>query len=330
MKNIEDVAQEADVSTMTVSRFFNHPDKVAPSTRKRVEAAVERLQYVPNGAARSLVHGKTRTVAAILSDITNPFFTKLARGAEDAAQQNGYTLFVGNTDESQKKEQQYLDALVSQRVDGLLLSPSPGENRHLDRIRQRELPLILIDRRLDKTDADVVRGDSYAGGRALVKHFAQQGYQDIAFVGGEPAVSSLQDRLSGYQEAMREARLNSKIHLGNYTRQCGERIVDTLVEKEEIPEAIVAANNLVAVGALVALRRHTLRVPEDIALACFEDIEIAALMDPFLTVVEQPAYEMGRVGMEMLLERIEGYSGSPREKTFPVELIERRSSRRSA
>lgn len=330
MSNIKDVAEKAGVSAMTVSRYFNQPEKVASATKKRVRDAIEQLQYVPNGAARSLVQGSTRTVAAIMSDITNPFFTKLARGIEDVAQENGYTLFVGNTDESLEKEQHYLDALISRRVDGLLLSPSPGEKHYLDKIQQRNIPMVLIDRRLDNVPSDVIRGDSYAGGRQLVQHLLGRGYRDILFAGGEPEVSSLKDRLSGYRSAMEEAGLEPTMHLGHYDRQCGERIASTLIENQTLPEAIVAANNLVAVGIFVALRKKSLRVPEDVALVCFEDLEIAALLDPFLTVVEQPAYEMGRAGMEMLLKRMKGFNGPPEERTFPVELIERRSSARQA
>ncbi len=326
MSNIIDVAKKAGVSAMTVSRYFNQPSKVAPSTRKRVEEAITALQYVPNAAARSLVQGKTHTVAAILSDLTNPFFTTLARGIEDTAQRHGYTLFVGNTDESLQKEQHYLDALVSRRVDGVLLSPSPGESHHLERVGRRGIPIVLIDRRLKDVHADVVRGDSYVGARRLVDHFLEQGFRDIAFVGGQPGISSLEDRLSGYRNAMEGAGLDVRVHLGKYDRSSGEQITDMLVEENEVPEAIVAANNLVAVGVLVALRRHALRVPEDVALACFEDLEIAASMDPFLTVAEQPAYEMGCAAMEMLIGRMEGHVGPPQERVFPVDLIVRRSS----
>lgn len=326
MSNIIDVAKKAGVSTMTVSRYFNQPAKLAPATKQRVEEAVQALHYVPNAAARSLVQGKTNTVAAILADLTNPFFTTVARGIEDTAQQHGYTLFVGNTDDSLEKEQHYLDALVSRRVDGVLLSPSPGESHHLERVEQRGIPIVLIDRRLKGVKADVVRGDAYVGAVRLVEHFLEQGFRDIAFVGGQPGISSLDDRVSGYRNAMMDAGLEERVYLGAYHRSSGEQITDMLVEKDEVPEAMVAANNLVAVGVLVALRRHALRVPEDVALACFEDLEIAASMDPFLTVAEQPAYEMGRTAMEMLIARMQGRSGPPQEKVFPVELIIRRSS----
>lgn len=313
---------------MTVSRYFNQPDKVADSTKRRVEEAIKELQYVPNAAARSLVQGTTHTVAAIISDITNPFFTTLARGIEDTAQRHGYTVFLGNTDESLEKEKHYLDALISRRVDGLLISPSPGETHHFEQVQKRGIPIVLIDRTLDNVQADVVRGDSFAGGRSLIEHLVREGYRDIAFVGGQPDISSLEDRLAGYRSAMAEAGLEERIYLGRYDRQSGEEITTRLVERGIVPEAIIAANNLVAVGVLIALRRHSLRVPEDVALACFEDLEISALMDPFLTVAAQPAYEMGQTAMEMLLRRMEGYDAPPQEKVLPIELIVRRSTKR--
>ena len=335
MSNISDVAREAGVSAMTVSRYFNHPGKLAPSTQKRVKEAVAVLNYVPNAAARSLVRGQTHTVAAVLSDIANPFFTTLARGIEDVAQQHGYTLFIGNTDESFEKEQHYLRTLLSRRVDGLLLSPSLGDasslgdDQRLEAFNQRNIPVVLIDRKAENMAADVLRGDSFGGGRQLAAHLAGQGYADIAFVGGEPGVSSLEDRLAGYRAAMEAAGLEPRAHLGHYTRQSGEEIIWRLAKENALPEAIVAANNLVAVGALRALRQCGLRVPGDVALVCFEDIEIAAMIDPFLTVAAQPAYDMGQTAMQMLLRRLKGYDGPPEEKVFPVDLIVRRSSLRA-
>ncbi len=326
MSNINDVASEAGVSAMTVSRYFNHPGKLAPATRKRVKEAVAALHYVPNAAARSLVRGQTHAVAAVLSDITNPFFTTLARGVEDVAQQHGYTLFIGNTDESFEKEQHYLETLLSRRVDGLLLSPSLGEDHRLQQFKQRGIPVVLIDRKADGLETDVLRGDSFGGGRQLAEHLAEQGYTNIAFIGGEPGVSSLEERLAGYRAVMEEAGLEPRAYLGHYNRQSGEEITERLIMEDALPEAFIAANNLVAVGALRALRRHALRVPDHVALACFEDVEIAAMIDPFLTVAMQPAYDMGRAAMEMLLRRIEGYKGPPQEEVFPVELIVRRSS----
>lgn len=327
MSTIIDVARTAGVSPMTVSRYFNQPDLLRPATRERVRSAVEQLRYVPNQAARSLVQGRTNMVALVVADITNPFFTTLARGVEDRAQALGYTLLLGNTDETLAKERQYLDVLLSQRVDGVILSPALGEEHNLEVLVDRGVPFVLIDRKIPGVRADVIRGNTFEGGLLLVRHLAAQGCRDIAFVGGPAGISSLEERLDGYRTAMREGDLAERVYLGRYDAESGQDIVAGLVAEGRLPEAIVAANNLVAVGVLAALRRAGLQVPGDVALACFDDIEIAALIDPFLTVVAQPAREMGHLAMEMLMERVNGYAGPAREQVLAVELVARRSSR---
>ncbi len=325
MATILEVADEAGVSAMTVSRYFNQPDLLRPATQERVREAVEALQYVPNHAARSLVRGETKTVALILADVTNPYFTRIARGAEDAAQQAGYTLILGNTDETLDKEHQYVDALISRQVDGVLLVPHDGEH-HVEALQQRDIPIVLIDRKVSDAGADTFTTDSYDGGRRLVEHLVERGYRDIGFIGGQADLSSLEERLRGYRTAMHEAGLTPSVHLGRYSRQSGENIMERLIREQIVPEALIAANNFVAVGALVTLRRHGLHIPEDVGLTCFGDLELAALIDPFLTVIAQPAYELGRQAMVLLLERIKGLSDPPREEILPVELIVRRSA----
>jgi LacI family transcriptional regulator len=324
MSNIIDVARSAGVSPMTVSRTLNSPELVSPDTRARVMEAVRQLNYVPNAAARSLVQGKTRTLALILSDIRNPHFTTISRGVEDVAQEHGYTLMLANTDESPAKERAYLRVLMSQRVDGVLISPSGDGDLSL--LQRRKIPFVLLDRTITGSSADLVTQDSHAGGRALMAHLLERGYRQITFVGGPAGVSSLEERLAGYQEAMREAGLEPQVRLGRYDQASGEEIVEAMVAEGAVPEAIVAANNFVALGVIVALRRHGLRVPEEVGLACFGDIPTAALMDPFLTVVALPAYAMGRLAMEVLLERIQGAVPPPRRRVLPVELVIRRST----
>lgn len=326
MNTILDVAKKAGVSAMTVSRYFNQPDMLAPATRDRVGKAIEQLQYVPNAAARSLVSGRTNTVALILSDITNPFYTTLARGAEDRAQEHGYTLILGNSDESLEKERRYLDILISRRVDGVLIASSPGNDHHLDMLQQHGIPVVLVDRTVEDIDADVVRGDTFTGGLHLTNHLIEQKFKDIALVGGWPGVSSLEERQAGYRLAMKEAGLTPHVYPGRTDRKNGEEITEQLIQENKLPQAIIAANNYVGVGALIALRRHGLRVPNDVALACFDDIEIAAQIDPFLTVVAQPAYEMGTIAMDLLLDRMQGFAGPTRERVLPTEMIVRRSS----
>ncbi len=323
-----DVAKRAGVSHITVSRYFRQPDKLAAHTKKRVQKAVEALQYVPNAAARSLVSGQTEMVALIVPDITNTFYTRLARGVEDEARKQGFTLVLGNTDESLDEQRKHLDTLVSHRVLGVLLAPAVGTDKHLSQILDHKIPVVLIDRSVQGAAADVVRCDTGGGTRQLVHHLIDRGHRDIVFVGGNADVTSLRDRLTGYRQAIKEAGLQERIFLGRFDRESGREIAEHLVNGQaaELPDAIIAANNKVLVGVLDVLRQHQLHVPSDIAVACIDDIEPAAAIDPFLTVVNQPAYEMGREAMQLLKSRIDGVQSSPCERILPSELIIRKSS----
>jgi LacI family transcriptional regulator len=311
---------------MTVSRSFNRPHMVRPETRERVLQVARELGYTPNEAARSLVYGRTNTIALILPDIRNPFFTNVARGVHDVANEYGYTVVLGNTDEHGAEERRYIDSLSARRVDGVILSTSGDDSAGL--LKQRQIPFVLFDRSIPGVDVDLVAADVYDAGRKLITHLAEQGYRDVAFVGGPGGISTLERRLAGCRDAAAETGVRLRVHLGRFDAASGEEIVARLCGEHAIPEAIVAANNLVGVGALVALRRCGRRVPDDVALATFGELELASLIDPFLTVVRDPEYEVGRVAMEMLHERISGYDGPPRTRTLPVELIPRRSTRR--
>lgn len=311
---------------MTVSRTLNNPERVSPATRARVLEAIRELGYIPNAVARSLTQGRTDLIALVVSDIQNPFFTTLARGVEDVAQRFGYTLMVGNSDERVEKERQYLEVLVSRRADGVILSTTGDEQVRL--LQEHRIPVVLVDRTIPGIDVDSVVNDVYDGGRKLIEHLCQCGYRDVAFIGGTPENSTIAARLAGCRDAAREAGLSLSVSLGQLDRASGEAILASLCDEHRIPEAIVAANNLVAVGAMVEMRRRGLRVPQDVGLACFGEIEIASLLDPFLTVVREPAYEAGRIAMEILHERICGSKAPPSQRVLSVELVARRSTRR--
>ena len=326
MSTIRDVAQEAGVSMMTVSRYFNEPQKLGAETRSKVEKAIKDKQYVPNAAARSLVKGTTNTLSLVLADVTNPFFTKIARAVEDVVQERGYTLMLGNTDETVEKERRYLNVLVSQRVDGVILSPSGSNAENIAFLQQHEIPVVLIDRKVSEVGIDTVVTDSFDAGYQLTRHLIERGYKDIAFVGGKQGISTLEERLNGYCSALNESGLSPDYRLGEYTKQSGEKIVEEILALRKPPQAIVAANNFVAIGAIEALRRHGLNIPGDVGLACFGDLEAASTIDPFLTVIKHPAYELGRQAAQMLIQRIDGYSGAPRQNKLPVQLIVRRST----
>lgn len=333
MSNVGDVAKRAGVSVMTVSRFFNDPSKLADDTYQRVKQAVDDLRYVPNASARSLTRGRSDTLALVVADVGHPFFMSVARGVEDETQAAGYTLFLGNSNETPAREKRYLQALIGRRVDGVILAPTHGKRHNVGLLKRHDVPTVLIDRRLPNHELDVVRGDTFQGGRLLTEHLLAEGYADIVFVGGYPGVSSLVDRLGGYERTMLQAGREPRSVLGSYDQASGQRIVRGMIAdardgSTSLPEAIIAANNMVALGALLALRQHGLRVPDDIAVAGFDDFEIASQLDPFLTVVRQPAYDVGREAARLLLDRIQDSGRPPEEKVLPVDLVVRRSTRR--
>ena len=327
MARMLDVARLAGVSTMTVSRVLNDSTAVSPDTRQRVLDAVRELGYVPNAVARSLVRGRTDMIALIVSDIQNPFFTTLSRGVEDRAQRYGYTLVVGNSDENSDKERRYLDVLLARRIDGVILS-TVGE-AHLEFLQERGIPVVLVDRVIPGADVDTVVHDAYDGGRQIVQHLLQQGYRDIMFIGAQPRNSTIQDRLAGCRYALHNAGLPLAVRMGGLDQASGEEVVASVLAEGALPEAFVAANDLVAVGAVVQLRRQGKNVPDDVALACFGDPELASQLDPFLTAVREPAYEIGKLAMEMLHVRLQGSAEPSRHEVLPVQLIPRRSTRRA-
>lgn len=326
MTTIRDVAEVAGVSAMTVSRYFNEPDKLRPETRTEVERAIEETQYVPHTPARSLVKGSTKTISLVLADITNPFFTKISRAVEDAMQSRGYTLMLGNTDETAEKEEQYLETLIARRVDGVILSPAACSPEHVDLLRQHDIPTVLIDRKVEGAEVDTVVTDSFDAGRQLTRHFLDRGYRDLVFVGGREDVSTLRERLDGYRSVLEAEGHTPAYHLGEYDRQSGYEIVGRLLRSRDCPEGIIAANNFVGLGAIEALRGRGLCVPDDVGLACFGDLGAASTINPFLTVIVHPAYQLGQKAADMLSQRIGGYAGPPREETLPVDLVVRKST----
>jgi LacI family transcriptional regulator len=327
---IQDVAERAGVSAMTVSRVINHPARVAASTRQRVEQAIHDLGFVPNALARSLLRGRTHTIALLVSDISNPFFTQIARGVEDVAQRNGYTVIFGNSDESPEKERQYIQALVSRRIDGLLIAPAGSASRAmLDLLIRHRNPFVLIDRAIEGVSTDTVIGDSVGGAQTLTEHLISLGHRRIALVNGAPEVPTARDRLSGYLQMLRVHGIELRQNLivaGQYTRESGYQAAQQLLAlpPDQRPTAIFATNNFLGVGVIEALRQARLAVPEDIAVVCFDDIELASALHPFLTVVAQPARTFGTIAMQFLLDRLDGGEVvAPRKVVLPPELIVR-------
>ena len=330
MSNIQNVATRAGVSTMTVSRVLNNSGYVSMDARRRVEAAIAELGYVPNTLARSLRSKRTRTLALVLSDITNPFFTTVARGVEDVANERGFNVILCNTDESEEKQCRYLITLLQKRVDGVLLVPARSTPGPVAWVQDRGVPVVVIDRRVPAASVDVVRGDSERGAYSLVKLLIELGHKRIAVLSGPEGVSTAADRVAGYRRAMAEAGLccdGTLIRHDAFSQASGYRMAQQMLQLSPRPTALFAANNFIAIGAYKAVQDAAVRIPDDMTVVTFDEIPVSFVLDPFLTVAAQPAYDMGKQATELLLERLSGEATDGyREIVLPIEIIVRRSS----
>jgi LacI family transcriptional regulator len=330
MITLGDVARRAGVSKMTVSRVINNAASISPETRARVEQAIAELGYVPNALARSLRLKQTKTIALVLTDITNPFFTTIARGVEDTASQRGFNVIYCNTDESASEETEHLNVLAQKQTDGVLLVPACLAPDSVLFLQERRTPVVVLDRRIPHVRVDTVRCDSEGGAYTLVRHLLELGHTRVAVLSGPRTVSTAIDRVAGYRRAMQAAGpgVNEELVIhGEYNQASGYAMAQQALALNPRPTALFAANNFIAVGAYRALRDAGLRVPEDISLVTFDDLPAPLVMEPFLTVASQPAYEMGCKATELLLARLSGEeTAEPQEIILPTELIVRRSS----
>ncbi|WP_405079847.1 LacI family DNA-binding transcriptional regulator [Paenibacillus chitinolyticus] len=332
MITIYDIAEKANVSAMTVSRVINNSGRISEATRKRVRKVMEELNYIPNSMARGLVLQKTKLLSLLITDITNPFYTTIARGAEDTAKRSGYKLLFGNSDEDYGKEKDYVEMILSTRVDGVLFAPTGDASlEQLRQLQKHGIPFVILDREVPGIETDVVLGDSKEGARKLVEHLIGLGHRRIALVNGSPDVSTARLRYTGYREALLLGGLpldESLVVSLNYRQFQDEASLQALLALPSPPTAIFAANNLLAVGIIQALRQKGLSVPEDVSVVCFDDFGPAETVNPFLTVASQPAYQFGALGMQLLIERIENGPGSESRKIMlPSELLIRSSTR---
>jgi LacI family transcriptional regulator len=330
MSTISDVAKRAGVSTMTVSRVINHSGYISQDTMERVEKAIAELGFVPNALARSLRFKQTKTIALVLTDITNPFFTTVARGVEDATSENGFSVMFCNTDESEAEEAENLNTLLQKQVDGVLLVPAGSSNESVTYLQERSIPVVVLDRRVPNVIVDTVRCDSVPGACEVTQHLIELGHRRIGLLSGPMKISTSEDRVTGYMQAMRASGLEIDpqwVHYGLFTQNSGFQLAQALLELDPRPTAIVAGNNFIAIGAYAALRQAGLRIPDDISLVTFDDLHERLLLEPFLTTVDQPAYEMGYEATRLLLDYLGGEPpAEPKEIILPTRLIIRSSS----
>lgn len=330
MPTIRDVAQRAGVAPITVSRVINNSGYVSEQTREKVQGAIDELGYVPNMLGPSLRFQQTMTLAVVITDITNPFWTTVTRGVEDVAQANGYSTILCNTDESEAKQEQYLHMLLRRRIDGILLVPACSEAKTIELIQKQEIPVVVMDRYVPDIDVDIVRADSEGGAYKLTQYLTSLGHQKIAMLTGPESVSTSVDRVRGYKRALKDAGLPDSaefVYWGEFTQESGRQLAMQAMANPERPTAIFSGNNFIAIGARRFLHTNGIQVPDDIALVTFDDIPMNLVADPFMTAAFQPAREMGQQATQILLDRIKGDVDVPtRHVVLPTEIIIRASS----
>ena len=331
--SIRDVAAHAGVSVGTVSNVLNRPEIVARTTRDRVHAAIKALGFVRNESARQLRAGRSRTIGLVVLDVANPFFTDVARGVEDEAAAAGLAVILCNTDEQLEKEQRYLELLEEHRVQGILITPVGDADRRLAPLQQRGTPVILVDSRSPSGRQCSVAVDDVLGGDAAMTHLLAEGHERISFVGGPVSLRQVADRRDGAVRALvragRPAGDLEVIETSALNVAAGQRAGAEIAARppRQRPTAAFCANDLVALGLLQEMTRHRIRVPDELAIVGYDDIEFAAAAAVPLSSVRQPRQELGRMAAQLLLEEALGHEGHKhRQVIFQPELEIRQSS----
>lgn len=326
MASIKDVASRAGVSVATVSRVLNDHPAVREDTRSRVLTAVAELGYRPNAVARSLRTHHTRTLGLVISDVLNPFFTELARAVEDAARACGYSVIIGNADERPALQEHHVRTLLERRIDGLLVSPTDGGNEAIREAVAAGTPVVFVDRWIRGLDVPVVHADGRGAVHELVAHLYRLGHRRLAIIGGPCETTTGDERVAAFRAALDAHGLPLPPEYtgqGDFQTESGRRETAAFLDLPEPPEVVFAADNLMALGAMDEIRRRGLRVPDDVALAAFDDIPWFLHTDPPVTAIAQPTGELGHRAVEALTGLVEGRGAE--SVTLTARLVTRRS-----
>ena len=329
---IKDVARESGVNISTVSRALNNSYGVHDDTRQHVLAVANRLRYRPNRVARGLVTGRSHSLALILSDIRNPFFAEVARGAEDAASAAGCDLVLCNSDLDAGKQMQYVQSLLEKRVDGILMNSVSALNREQQaQLAACGVPIVLLNRTSSSRAFSTVCADNETGGALAARHLLELGHRKIAHITGPRQHGNLSDRTRGFVRTLAGSRtpVDPVVLHGDFNFAGGASLTGKLLDGHPEVTAVFAGNDVMAFGAVRAILDRGLRIPEDISLVGFDNIEFASVMYPPLTTIHQPKYQMGQAAVEILLRLgRDKHKPMPEQRVLGVELIERQSCRR--
>lgn len=333
MTRLKDVARQSGVSVTTVSHVVNGTRRVAPATRERVQRAIAELGYRPDGIARALKSNRSRTIGMIVTAANNPFFAEIIRGVEDHCSAHGYGLMLCNTDDADARQLAYLQALRDKRVDGLIVMTAHSGPDFLAALARQPLPTVLMDADPSRgEEIAVVNDDSRLGARLAIEHLLARGLTDIALLTGPASHPRSRERLAGALEALEAAGRRppeARIVATNLLADGGYDAMQRLLAASPPPQALFAFNDLVAIGAMRAAREHGLRLPDELSVVGYDDIELGRYLTPALTTVHQPVYELGARASAQLIERLE--RGTPLAPMLRLEprLVVRESVRES-
>ena len=306
MATIKDVAALAGISYTTVSHVVNKTRPVSEKVRIKVEAAIKTLDYVPSAVARSLKAKTTATIGLLVPNSLNPYFAELARGIEDYCERNGYCVILCNSDDDPDKQRSYLRVLLEKRIDGLIVASAGGDSGLAEGLSCVRTPMVIVDRGLEGVDADLVRIDHEYGAYLATRHLLELGHRDIATISGPATTSVAQMRLAGFCRALKDAGIEvprERMLESDFTSTGGYNAAATLLERNP-PSAIFAANDMIGIGVLRAAAERNVRVPTELSVIGFDDIQMSRYVYPALTTVGQSILQLGEMAAEVLLRRI--------------------------
>jgi LacI family transcriptional regulator len=330
---IIDVAKRAGVSTTTVSHFINGTRFISEELRVRVENAINELGYHPNSLARGLRRGESKTIGLIVPDNSNSFFAEILRAIESIGHQNGYSVILCNSDGDIEKEVSYTELLYAKQVDGIVFITTNNSIEHLQYLSRSGIPIVVVDRDLHMEDNDVILVDNFKGGYDATQYLIQLGHKKIACITGPSKLTPSADRVGGYQKALEESNIKydpEYVVIGDFQVDGGEKAMQQLLSLLHCPSAVFVCNDMMALGAMRAIRKASLTIPDDISLIGFDDIPLTSIVSPALTTVAQPINEIAQCSFDSLISRMQEKSSTLPAKRIilPTKLVIRESCKR--
>ena len=317
---IKDIAKVANVSYATVSRALNNSHEISDKTKKRIKEIADEMGYMPNEIAKGLVTKSSSTIGLIIPDITNPFFSELAQGFEECANKYGFQVFLCNSNWDMEREMRYLSTLYGKRVDGMVITPATNKLDHLSENSFKNMPMVIAAYKPSYTDCNYVVIDDFKSAVIATEYLVKLGHKKIAFIGGREESNTNIERIRGYRETLKNHEIQyevSYVKNGSYKQDSGYELTKDLLLKNETPTAILAGNDIIALGVIQAIEEFGLKVPENISVIGFDDISYASLDKIQLTTVLQPKYKIGEMCFEILYQKIQ----NPNDKTHINKIL---------